>query len=181
MSRLVMFDYDAEWPRMFQEEAARLSSVWGGQAVAIHHIGSTSVPGLRAKPIIDSMIIIKDDSKVHEFDDAMSSLGYRCRGECLDAGGTPGRFYYSKDTNGIRTHQAHVMQEGHFDIEQKLNFRDYLRAHSVVAEEYGGLKTKLIAENTKGIMEYIEGKDRFVRDCIDRAAAWKNTEPADGE
>ena len=169
MSRLVMFEYDPEWPRMFEEEASRLASVWGDQCIAIHHIGSTSVPNLKAKPIIDSMIVIKDDLKVHDFDDGMISLGYRCRGECLDAGGTPGRFYYSKDTNGIRTHQAHVMQEGHFDIEQKLNFRDYLRAHPDVAKEYAELKTRLIEQNRKGIVEYIEGKDKFVKDCIAKA------------
>ena len=173
MTRLVMFEYDPEWPQMFEEEASRLRRVWGDQAVAIHHIGSTSVPDLRAKPIIDSMIVIKDIAKVHDFDAGMSSIGYRCRGECLEAGGTPGRFYYSKDTGDLRTHQAHVLQEGHFDITQKLDFRDYLRAHPDVAREYAELKTRLVEQNTSGIFEYIKGKDGFVKACIARAAAWR--------
>ena len=118
---------------------------------------------------IDSMIVIKDISKAREYDRGMISLGYRPRGECLDAFGTPGRFYYSKDTNGLRTHQAHVMEAGHFDIERKLNFRDYLRAHPAVAKEYGELKTRLIAQNTKGIGEYIEGKSEFIKECIAKA------------
>ncbi len=157
MSRLVMFEYDSKWPRMFEEEASRLSAVWGEQAVAIFHIGSTSIANTKSKPIFDSMI----------------SLGYRCRGECLDAGGTPGRYYYSKDTDGVRTHQAYVMQEGHFDIKQKLNFRDYLRVHPDAEKEYADLKTRLIEENTKGIFEYIEGKDKFVKECIAKAAIWR--------
>ena len=177
MSRLVMFEYDPKWPRMFKEEASQLASIWGNQSIAIHHIGSTSVPGLRAKPIIDILVIIKNNSLIEKYDDEMIELGYRPRGECLDAivPGTPGRFYYSKDINGIRTHQAHVMQNGHFDIKQKLDFRDYLRAHPDVAKEYAELKTRLIEQNTKGIFEYIEGKDKFVKDCIAKAAIWTST------
>ena len=140
MSRLAMFEYDPEWPRMFNEEALRLASVWGDQCSAIHHIGSTSVPDLEAKPIIDIVIVVKDVLKVHDFDDAMTSLGYWCRG----VGITPGRHYYSKDINGLRTHQAHAMQEGHFEIEQ----------------------------NRSGIVEYMDGKNSFVKHCIAKAAIW---------
>ena len=175
MTRLVMFEYNPEWPRMYEEEASRLRPIWGDQIIAMHHIGSTAVPGLIAKPIVDIMIVIKDISKIHEYDNDMIALGYRPRGECLDALGTPGRFYYSKDTNGLRTHQAHVMEKGHFDIEQKLNFRDYLCSHPEVAQEYAELKTRLIKENTKGILEYIEGKDAFIKECISKAAKWKKS------
>ena len=177
MTRLEMFEYDPEWPRMFAQEASRLESVWADQLVAVHHIGSTAVPGLMAKPIIDSMIVIKDISRVHQFDSGMISLGYRPRGECLDAFGTPGRFYYSKNTDVIRTHQAHVMETGHFDIERQLNCRDYLRTHPGVAKEYAKLKSKLIKNNTTGIGEYIEGKQTFIEDCIAKATIWRNTEP----
>ena len=127
---------------------------------------------LTAKPIIDIMIVVNNILKIHDYDNDMISLGYRPRGECLGAGGTPGRFYYSKDVNGIRTHQAHVMQEGHFDIVQKLNFRDYLRTHPKVAKEYAEIKIRLIEKNTLGIVEYIEDKDKFVKNCIAQAALW---------
>ncbi len=164
-----MSEYDPVWPRLFEEEAARLRSVWGEHLVDVHHIGSTAVPGLVAKPVIDIMVVIKDISKVHDYDAGMVSLGYRPRGECLDAFGTPGRFYYSKDTDGLRTHQAHVMQAGHADIQDMLAFRDYLRAHPEAAEEYADLKTRLVRENTGGIGEYIEGKNGFIRDCVAKA------------
>jgi GrpB-like predicted nucleotidyltransferase (UPF0157 family) len=170
-----MFEYDPEWLRVFEEEAERLRSVWGDQLVDVHHIGSTAVPGLMAKPIIDSTVVIKDIAKVHDYDVAMISLGYRPRGECLDTFGTPGRFYYSKDSNGLRTHQAHVMQIGHCDIQDKLAFRDYLRAHPETVKEYADLKTRLVRENTSGIAEYIKGKNEFIKDCVAKArGTWQH-------
>lgn len=178
MSRLVMFDYDSKWPLMYEEEKARLLPIWREQAMAIYHVGSTSVPNLKAKPIVDIMIVIKDDSRIPVYDKGMTNLGYRCRGECIEQGGTPGRFYYSKDIDGLRTYQVHVSQEGHFEIAQKLDFRDYLRSHSKVAAAYGELKAKLMNENTKGIFEYMEGKDSFVKDCIVKAQKWRTTEQA---
>ena len=177
MTRLELCEYNPESPRIFEEEASRLKSIWRDQLIAVHHIGSSAVPGIAAKPIVDIMIVVRDISRIHEFDSGMISLGYRSRGECLDAFGTPGRFYYSKDSNGIRTHQAHVMEAGHFDIEQKLNFRDYLRTHPAVVREYAELKSKLIRENTTGIGEYMKGKNRFIEDCIARAIIWRNSEP----
>ena len=71
------------------------------------------------------------------------------------------------------------MQQGHFDIEQKLNFRDYLRSHPDVAKEYAELKTRLIEQNAEGISEYIQGKDKFIKECITKAAIWKNAEQDD--
>lgn len=160
---------------MYEAEADHLREVFLSELISIHHIGSTSVRGLKAKPIIDIMVVIKDIAKVHDFDAGIIALGYLSRGECLDAFGTAGRFYFSKDREGVRTHQVHVMEEGHFDIEQKLNFRDYLRAHPSQAEAYGFLKEKLVAENTRGIAEYIEGKNAFVEEVIAESKEWKST------
>lgn len=175
--------YDPHWPKQYEAEAKELRKVFGSALISIHHIGSTSIPGTKAKPIIDTLIVVKDIKRVHEFDAGMIALGYRPRGECLDAFGTPGRFYYSKDTGGKRTHQAHVMEEGHFDIEQKLSFRDYLQTHPEDAKVYSDLKERLASENTKGIAEYIEGKDEFVKDIIHKAKKWRDeisgNEPVD--
>lgn len=176
MTRLVMFDYDPNWPNLYEEEAKALKAIWQDAAISMHHVGSTSVPGLRAKPIIDIMIVIKDRDRVPDYNMQMVEQGYRCRGECLDRGGTPGRYYYSKDIEGMRTHQVHVMQVGHHDIQDKLDFRDYLRAHPDVTAEYASLKTRLISENTSGIMEYIESKGPFIRKCIKLAKEWRKAE-----
>ena len=166
-------EYDPNWPNEYKKESKKLKEVFGDDLFDIHHIGSTSVPNLKAKPIIDSLVIIRDIRRVHKFDKDMISLGYRVRGECLDAGGTPGRFYYSKNTNNKRTHQAHVCEKGHFDIKQKIDFRDYLRAHPKVASDYELLKEKLAKENKNGMAEYIERKDSFVKNIIVKAREWR--------
>ena len=84
----------------------------------------------------------------------MTKLGYTPRGECLDAPipGTPGRFYFSKTSDGIRTHQVHVCQIGHWDAEDKLNFRDYLRAHPDVVTAYSDIKDRGAQENRSDIV-----------------------------
>lgn len=164
--------YSPGWPAVYEAEACRLREVFGPDLVAIHHIGSTAVPGLAAKPIIDILVVVRDIRRIHLFDAGMAGLGYRVRGECLDALGSPGRFYYSRDADGVRTHQVHAMQQGHFEIRQKLLLRDYLRACPAEAAAYGQLKVELAAANTRGIVEYIEGKDAFVKALIGRAEAW---------
>jgi GrpB-like predicted nucleotidyltransferase (UPF0157 family) len=171
--RIQIVAYDPTWPSLYEAEAARLREVFGQEATAIHHIGSTAVPDLPAKPVIDIMVVIRDIRSIANFDPGMIGLGYRVRGECLDDLGTPGRFYYSKDIDGVRTHQAHVMQIGHREIAEKLAFRDYLRAHPHEAAAYANLKRRLAATNTQGIVEYIQGKDAFVKALTQRAMAWR--------
>jgi len=132
--------------------------------------------GIKAKPIIDILVVIKHIKTIETFNAPMQQLGYQPRGECLDnpIPGTPGRFYFSRDTDGVRTHQVHVCQEGHPDIEDKLAFRDYLRAHRKEAQAYSRLKERLAAEHPHDIVGYIQGKDAFVQDIIAQAQAWRH-------
>ena len=104
----------------------------------------------------------------------MIALGYRPRGECLDSPvpGTPGRFYFSKDTNGFRSHQVHVCQVGHLDIPDKLLFRDYLKVHTVEAQEYSMMKEALAAEYRDDRLGYMRGKDAFIKGIIAKARIW---------
>ena len=104
----------------------------------------------------------------------METLGYRARGECLDAPipGTPGRFYFSKDTNGVRSHQVHVCAKGHREIVDKLAFRDYLCAHECVAAAYGDLKQRVAADHRFDIVGYIRSKDDFVKSALVTARRW---------
>src|SRR5947208_7438006 len=98
------------WRAAFACEARLLEHVFGDALVAIHHVGSTAIPGLPAKPIIDLLVVLRETSAIGRFSSAMEALGYRDRGECLEAEipGTPGRFYFSKDQGGKRTHHTHV-------------------------------------------------------------------------
>jgi GrpB-like predicted nucleotidyltransferase (UPF0157 family) len=163
-------DQTPEWSALFEIEAVHLAVIFGTQLVAIHHIGSTAIPGIKAKPIIDILVVIKRIKTIEAFNAPMQQRGYRPRGECLDnpIPGTPGRFYFSKDTHGVRTHQVHVCQEGHADIEDKLAFRDYLRAHREEAQAYSRMKERLAAEHRYDIVGYIRGKDAFIRELIAR-------------
>jgi GrpB-like predicted nucleotidyltransferase (UPF0157 family) len=169
-------DQTPEWSAFFENEAAHLAVIFGPQLMAIHHVGSTAIAGIKAKPIIDVLVVIKHIETIETFNVPMQQFGYRARGECLEnpIPGTAGRFYFSKDTDGVRTHQVHVCQQGHADIADKLAFRDYLRAHREEAQRYSRLKERLAMEHRHDIVGYIQGKDGFVRGVIAQAHVWRN-------
>jgi GrpB-like predicted nucleotidyltransferase (UPF0157 family) len=163
--------HDPAWPAAFAMEAARIADVFGSRLRQMHHVGSTAVPGLHAKPIIDILVVLDDTDTIDVFNPAMEALGYRVRGECLEAivPGTPGRFYFSKNAGGVRTHQVHVCAEGHPEIAAKLAFRNYLRAHSEAAATYGRLKHELAAAHRFDNISYMRGKDAFVKSTLEDA------------
>lgn len=169
--RIEVVEHKSKWAILFKEEAAQLTSIFGSQLVAMHHIGSTAIPGIKAKPVIDILIEIKDINKIESFSEQMIGLGYQPRGECLDNAvpGIAGRFYFSKDTDELRSHQVHVCQEGHFDIRDKLLFRDYMKSHPMEAMEYSILKEKVAREFRYDIVGYIRGKDKFIKQVIAKA------------
>ena len=175
MGRIIeVVDHDSMWEAAFAEEARKLRDAFGDALVTIHHVGSTSIPGLLAKPIIDILVVLQETETIDRFNASMEELGYRVRGECLDAEipGTPGRFYFSKDTSGTRTHHVHVCALGHPEIADKLAFRDYLRANPERAGEYGMLKQRLAAEHRRDNVGYMRGKHAFVRSVLDEARQW---------
>jgi len=175
MARTIeVIEHDPGWVVEFTREASALARVFGGRAIAIHHIGSTAVPRLHAKPIIDILVVLDETHDIQSFDAAMESLGYRVRGECLDAvvPGTPGRFYFSKDTAGLRTHHVHACARGHPEIRDKLAFRDYLCAHPDDAEAYGRLKRQLASAHRHDNVGYMLGKNAFVKALLAVARKW---------
>jgi GrpB-like predicted nucleotidyltransferase (UPF0157 family) len=175
MGRIIeVVDYDPNWIKAFEEEAVALSHVFSQRLLEIHHVGSTSVPNLAAKPIIDTLVVLDDTSDIDRFSPAMERLRYRVRGECLDAEipGTPGRFYFSKETDGGRTHHTHVCAKGHQDIFDKLAFRDYLRAKSEVAVAHENLKRRAAADHRFDNIGYMRAKDDFVKTTLADARRW---------
>ena len=175
MARVIeVVDYDPLWIVAFDKEAAILNAIFGERVVGVHHIGSTSVPGLDAKPIIDILVVLDNTDDINSFDRAMQDVGYRVRGECLDAPipGTPGRFYFTKETNGVRSHHVHACATGHEDIFDKLAFRDYLRAHSSKAAAYGELKRRIAAQYRFDNIGYMQAKDGFVKSTLLEARRW---------
>jgi GrpB-like predicted nucleotidyltransferase (UPF0157 family) len=160
--------YDANWPALFREEAARLEAVFGPELIALHHIGSTSVPGLAAKPIIDMLPVVRDIEAVDGLNEALGELGYVARGEY----GVPGRRYFRKGGEIHRTHQMHCFQRDNPGVARHLAFRDYLIAHPDEAEAYGRLKARLAQQFPTDIVGYMNGKDAFIKERERMALAW---------
>ena len=165
--RVVVTDYNPLWPRMFEDEAAQLREVFGEELSAVHHIGSTSVPGLKAKPIIDIMPVVRNIAAVDKFNDKMIALGYEPMGEF----GIAGRRYFRKGGDN-RTHHVHVFQLGSLDAERHLALRDFLRQHPETARRYGELKQALAQKFPNDIEAYMDGKDAFVKDLEQKALDW---------
>jgi len=168
---VVVTKYDENWDRMFKDEAVRISAIFADELIDIHHIGSTSVPGLSAKPIIDIMPIVRDIDKIDSYNEQMTALGYECMGEL----GMEGRRYFRKGGDH-RTHQVHVFQaDNKHDICRHLAVRDYLRTHDEEMRRYGELKTRLAALFPQDIEAYMDGKDAFVKELERKALLWDKT------
>ena len=169
--------YDPQWPRLFQVEAARLATVFGEELLSIHHMGSTGVPGLWAKPVIDIMPIVRDIERVDGFNDLMVTLGYLPKGEY----GIPGRRFFNLDAGGRRLFNVHVYQLGNPEIPRHLDFIAYLRTHPEDAAAYADLKRSLAAEYSDDIDSYVSGKTDLVRQIEQKMEAWKASRHENGE
>ena len=160
--------YDPAWEAQAAQEARRVQAALGENCPVVYHIGSTSVPGLAAKPIIDIMPVVRSLGAVDGSRAALESLGYEYLGEF----GIPGRRYMRKGGDE-RTHQVHVFAQGDtVNITRHLAFRDFLRAHPDVCAEYAALKRELAARYPYDIDAYCEGKEAFVRRFEAAALAW---------
>lgn len=160
-------EYDPIWTARFDRESAQISERLGEQVEEIHHIGSTSVPGLAAKPEIDLLVIVLSLNQINAINSGMEDLGYAVRGEC----GIPGRHYFSKNIGSKRTHKAHVCLRSHRLALELIVFRDYLRDHPDDAKTYESLKLELSKTNRAGIREYLDGKASYILRVVERANA----------
>ena len=162
-------EYNPEWETEFKKEAAVIEKILGDMCIAIYHIGSTAVPGLKAKPIIDIMPVVYNIDKVDALAGEFEKAGYEYLGEF----GIRGRRYLRKGGDE-RTHQIHIFERSDAkDIERHLAVRDYLCTHSKDACLYGKLKEELAAKFPYDIDGYCNGKDEFVKQLEERALEWK--------
>jgi GrpB-like predicted nucleotidyltransferase (UPF0157 family) len=168
MRNIVVVPYNPAWPAMFQQEADKLSAVFGQACLAIHHIGSTAIPGMRAKPIIDIMPVVPNLEQLETLTPAMIQLGYEPKGE----NGIPGRRYFVKGADDHRTHHVHTYEPDNPEVIRHLSFRDYLIAHPEAAEQYASLKETLAQEYSHDIFGYMAGKDDFIKETLQKALKW---------
>jgi GrpB-like predicted nucleotidyltransferase (UPF0157 family) len=144
----------------------------GENIVAIRHIGSTAIPGIYAKPVIDFLIEVKDVTKTDEQNAAMVAIGYEAMGEF----GLTGRRYFRKDRSpGIRTYHVHTYEVGSPEITRHLVFRDCMIAHPEAAQQYSELKRKLAKQYPQDIEGYMDGKDEFVKRMEKKALEWRSS------
>jgi len=157
-----LIHYDPSWAKRYDEEAAHLTRLFSDHLVSIHHVGSTSIPNIMAKPEIDILVVLDGVDHMEQYAEGMVTLGYDVRGEAP----VKGWFYYSKNVNGRRTHKVHVCSVGHKTVWEKLMFKDYMRRNPTRAEEYGKLKVALEAANKGGMAEYLEAKAPFIQETL---------------
>ncbi|MEW5957889.1 MAG: GrpB family protein [Chloroflexota bacterium] len=163
--KIVVVPYDRRWPAMYRSAAGQLASLLGPELISIHHIGSTSIPGLSAKPIIDIMPVVRNINRVDRFDLALIGLGYKPLGE----NGIPGRRYFFKGGDLNQTHHVHMYEPDNPEVARHLDFRDYLAAHPQQARQYAQLKEQLARQFPYDIDAYIAGKAGFINETIDQA------------
>ena len=168
MRKVEVVPYETNWPLMYAAEANLLSAVFGEELVRIHHIGSTSVPCLQSKPIIDMLAEVRDIQKIECLNPAMIATGYTPMGEY----GIPGRRYFFKGSEERHSYHLHAFQTGHAEVARHLLFRDYLRSHLQEAMQYASLKESLAARFPNDIDAYMQGKDAFIKEVDRKAAAW---------
>jgi GrpB-like predicted nucleotidyltransferase (UPF0157 family) len=157
--RVVIVDYDQEWPRLFEAERSRVADALGEPGMKVVHMGSTSVPCLGAKPIIDIMVGVEDGAQADWVQKELEKVGY------LDVTPEPDNtewFYcLGRGTRELYYH-VHLVVEGSRHWGRQLAFRDYLRAHPDTAEEYYALKKRLSSQYGENRIGYTEAKTEFI-------------------
>jgi GrpB-like predicted nucleotidyltransferase (UPF0157 family) len=164
----MLVEYDPEWPRTAIRHAEKLR-VLGSCLSAVHHIGSTSVPGLVAKPIIDLMPLVTDLTVLDQQRPLIEALGYTWHGEL----GIAGRRYCTlSDNAGTRMVQLHIFEAESPQVERHIGFRDYLRAHPEVAEEYEKEKRRARDLYPNNSHAYTDEKAAWIQGTEARALVW---------
>ena len=164
--------YDPRWPELFEQERLHLLSCLPSNLIRrIEHFGSTAIPGMTAKPVIDMLVEVSslEETKKHIVP-VLEALGYDYFWRPVRGDNTPPFYawFIKRDTNGKRTHHIHMV-EAHFDLWDNLLFRDYLIAYPDVAGEYGELKLKLAAMHRNDRVAYTEAKAAFILDVTEKA------------
>ncbi len=151
-------DYCQNWPEQYLKEIELIKRVFSSEIIKTHHIGSTAVPNLAAKPVIDMLLEVKNVINLDEYDNEMIKLKYVPKGEF----GIPGRRFYMK--GGVdRTHHIHAFNKDSFEAKRHLAFRDYLIANPQIADEYGLLKKQNAQRCHGDIDKYCDLKNSFIK------------------
>jgi GrpB-like predicted nucleotidyltransferase (UPF0157 family)/GNAT superfamily N-acetyltransferase len=157
MTKIEIVPYNPTWPTLFAAESALIKAALGNNCITVHHIGSTAIPGMSAKPIIDMIPTVKNISKVDAATALMIKLGYDAKGEA----GMLFRRFFTKSTDIISCN-VHIYEDNAGEIDRLIKFRDWMRTHPEDADNYADLKLKLTAQFANDRLRYTIGKENFV-------------------
>jgi GrpB-like predicted nucleotidyltransferase (UPF0157 family) len=158
--------YDPSWPARFEEERQALEKTLGDSiSGGVHHVGSTAVPGLAAKPVVDILVGVDGLESSRELIEPLAALGYMYSPYRPDE-----MLWFCKPNPAHRTHHLHLVPTDSRRFRAELTFRDYLRAHPEVADDYGVLKRRLATEFEQDREAYTQAKSGFIREILGRAA-----------
>ena len=161
---IILVDYDPSWPERFQLIRRQIAGALGSAAAAIEHVGSTAVPDLPAKPIIDIDVLLKTESDFAAVIDCLAKLGYVHRGNL----GIPEREVFATPVRDV-PHHLYVCPAGSRTFQEHMAFRNYLRSHPREAREYADLKRSLALRFRDDRSAYTSGKSAFVAEIVSRA------------
>lgn len=165
--QIEIVDYDPDWPCLFEERAKRIRAALRDVALRIDHIGSTSVPGLAAKPIIDIQVSVASFDPLDPIRVPMEGLGYIFRADNLEL-----TKRYFRESPGMRREHVHVRKAGSWGQQFALLFRDYMRTHPKDAARYAELKRTLAQQYREDRHAYTNAKTPFIWDVMQRANDW---------
>ncbi len=167
---VIVLPHNPRWVSDFELESRRVLEALGSNALEAHHIGSTAIPRAIAKPIIDILVAVAQIEPVDQQNHHMESIGYEPLGEY----GIPERRYFRRrDASGTRTHHVHVFPVHSPQVDRHLAFRDFMNAHPTWALAYSKLKRELVAKYPESMEDYHSGKNDFIAQVDQLAAAWK--------
>jgi GrpB-like predicted nucleotidyltransferase (UPF0157 family) len=166
-SRILIVDYDPHWPALFEREADRIRAALGRKALRIEHTGSTSVPGLAAKPIMDILLAVTDSRNEAEYVPELEAAGYVLRVREIDW--HEHRMFKGPDTET----NLHVFSSGCPEIDRMLMFRDWLRRNAADRDLYARTKLLLAKEEWKYVQNYADAKTAVIEEIIARSRAGK--------
>lgn len=161
--RILIVPYNPEWPQLFHREAERLQAILGKRAIRIEHTGSTSVPGLAAKPIIDMLLVVDDSANEISYVPDLERAGYKLR--IRETNWHEHRMLKGPDTDI----NLHVFSAGCPEIERILGFRNWLRIHAADRDLYERTKRDLAQKEWKYTQNYADAKTKVIEEIITRA------------
>ncbi|MDP4083788.1 MAG: GrpB family protein [Bacillota bacterium] len=164
--------YREEWEKMFRDETQKLLQIPGAEYIVFNHIGSTSVPGLNAKPIIDLLAEANEIKTFDKLTPVFEEMGYKAKGE----NGIPGRRYFAKlNEKGEHLFHLHTFQKGNPEIRRHLIFRDFLRENPLEAARYAKIKETAAKTFPFDIESYMNVKNPIIQELEQKASKWEGS------